>query len=246
MSEFRFSQRALKGAGRMSKFQFRVLQYLRDFKKMGDPYHMLPVHSRTIKSLLERDYIFESKGLDGVKYCITGRGLAALAMFEQPKYPHRVGDVCYRCRENAKKVGPSGRKYSYCHDCLRELHRTYYRAFRSSPRWRGRPVNPICPTCQEKPRHVFRSGRLASKCYECYLEYERDKRARYHARQIELAAAGHLPMCTECGTRPRHVTNTRVYWRCRECLTALNRRCQARRAFNTVGIFWHEKRSAGR
>ncbi len=158
--------------------------------------HLPDVHGRTLWSLLNRDWIFKSPGLDGVRYKLTGRGLKALKVYEPTL--RRDDGICPACGIRPRNVYPGGREYGYCAECEREHKR-----------------EGLCPRCKERPKHVARTGRVASYCLQCKAERAKDERKRKHQRLLERIAAGEHIKCLKCD-QPRYHTQNTVYDYCYE------------------------------
>src|SRR5690606_26193189 len=113
-----------EGFDSMTGQMLDVLRYLRAIQQQECDWCELTyplAHGLTISHLLQRDWIFESAGLDGVRYKITGRGLQALKAYEMPT--QRRDGLCPRCGENERHVSSSGRRVAYCLNCERERGR---------------------------------------------------------------------------------------------------------------------------
>lgn len=77
------SSRRIQPWPHMTFRMFQVLHHLRDAQNADSPFVALSgVHKNTIRALVESDMVFESPGLDGDRYKITGRGLKALKVYE--------------------------------------------------------------------------------------------------------------------------------------------------------------------
>ena len=75
--------RSRRGLPSMTQHMMAVLKTLRDAKQADWPFIALPgVCKPTLKALIARDWIFESPGLDGLRYTITERGEKAIKVYE--------------------------------------------------------------------------------------------------------------------------------------------------------------------
>lgn len=118
-------KRWLRRGGRASASgrMIAALQMLRAAKAAGYPFAALDtVHALTIKALVRRDWIFRSKGPDGVKYTITGRGKMALAAFLRPV---RYFDGLCPCCRTTPRHQSARRRYDYCLACYRAKQKLY-------------------------------------------------------------------------------------------------------------------------
>lgn len=185
----------------------KVLLELRAAAEADSPFIHLPgVHSRTLRSLLNRDWIFKSPGSDGTRYKVTGRGLKALKVYEPTL--RRTDDICPTCGIRPKKVYPGGSKGGYCDECEREHKRKQLKL-------KGKQLNPdgLCPRCKERPKHKTRKGGVRSYCNVCKKELAKDERKRKHQRLLERIAAGEHIKCLKCD-EPRYHTQNTVYDYC--------------------------------
>lgn len=187
----------------------KVLLALRAAADADAPFMHLPdVHGRTLWSLLNRDWIFKSPGLDGVRYKLTGRGLKALKVYEPTL--RRDDGICPACGIRPRNVYPGGREYGYCAECEREHKRKQFKLKGKQLKREG-----LCPRCKERPKHVARTGRVASYCLQCKAERAKDERKRKHQRLLERIAAGEHIKCLKCD-QPRYHTQNTVYDYCYE------------------------------
>ena len=195
----------------MTSNMMDVLDYLRRAKQDGWPF--VPVEDidpRTLRALFNRDWIFESTGPDGSRYCITERGERAYKVYEQPT--RRNDDICPTCGIRPRHVSQSGRKDGYCLECGNESKRKAYRLKRP-----GKNPQSMCPRCHKRPRHVYASGRACTYCLHCKNLRSRHGKKRWHKEKLKRVQAGEVLICTRPGcTRPRHVTPSCVYDLCRE------------------------------
>lgn len=198
----------------MTALMERALQQLRGADQAGAPFVHLPdVHKHTIRALVKRDWIFASKGLDGTRYRITGRGLKALKAYEQP--PRRYDGICPVCGVRPKKVYPGGRQYGYCDECEREHKRRMWKM-------KGKQLDRTapCSDCGIRPRHIYPSGAIIIYCYECRQSRRAEERRRKHARLLERIRSGEVILCIRCHAAPRYHTTNTVYDYCYDCYRA--------------------------
>lgn len=188
-----------------------VLRYLRDMKRQGCEFvelHYPLAHGATLKHLFERDWIFESPGLDGMRYKITGRGLQALSAYEHPV--QRRDGICPGCGERERHVSSSGRRISYCLECERERCRGKNRRARLRP--------GLCKKCKQQPKRQYSSGLYSDLCLDCDREHGRVKDRRERQRVYEAVASGApVPVCVQCKARPRRVFANSVSDWCEVC-----------------------------
>lgn len=191
-----------------------ILRCLRQSKAQGFPFAELCypfAHGITIKNLIERDWIFESAGLDGTRYKITGRGEDALARYE----PHRQrrDGICPRCGQNPRHVRSSGRKDGFCIECLREIGREK----RVQGNVNGDIERPR-PRCHKRPRHQYPSGIYSTYCKPCE-RVNRRRNARKQRREIfkQVQAGAPVPVCRKCKAEPRRIHTNSISEYCVEC-----------------------------
>lgn len=199
----------------MTRCMAEVLAELRAAQQADMPFIHLPdLHYRTRRSLILRDWIFASPGLDGTRYKITGRGLKALAVYEQP-IQRRDDGLCPTCGVRPRKVAKTGYVYGYCAECQR-LHDNRQFALK------GHQLDPnsLCPRCGERPRYRYPSGFIIAYCYECRAAMRQDERRRKHARLLARIQAGEFIPCIRCKKCPRYHTDKLVYDYCHECYRA--------------------------
>ena len=218
-----------QGLPLMTTIMLAVLQRLRDANQDGRKFiHLDDVHGRTLNSLERRDWIFSSPGLDGTRYCITGRGLKALDVYEAPSKRHTDG-LCPRCRKNPLHQYSSGKTAGYCYQCLKKRSKTY----------KGRRVNPnrLCSRCHKRPVHISSSGRARTYCTSCEKESRKEERARRIARRFEAIAQGNPPLCVlpHCNEPIYYTTNT-AYDYCYKHYREEQNRAAARRAFRNLSL----------
>jgi len=185
-----------------------VLKRLRDEKERGNPHVDLSgVHKRTLNTLFERDWIFASDGLDGVRYFITWRGMKALSVYEDEG--HRFDGMCC-CGKAERGYYSTGRRKPYCDDCLKE-HRRKQFALKG---WQLRE-DTLCSRCHKRPRHVYPSGKRITYCSHCRSILRRQERKRKIKRRLWLIAIGRPPRCCAPGcTEAVYHTARSVYDYC--------------------------------
>ena len=189
----------------MSYQQLQILQYMREACDTGFPFVALDgVHGRTINSLIRHDWIVESPGLDGTRYKITGRGLKALAIFEEPvQTPH---PLCSRCQQRPRRTRQDGSTGCYCVDCYRRIHREHYAEYGNQLRPDG-----LCAACKKRKRHVYASGFVIAYCQQCRNARRTAERKRKRARLLRRVQAGEVIPCTRRGcSEPRYVSGKTV------------------------------------
>jgi hypothetical protein len=168
-------------------------------------------HGTTIKGLLERDWIFESPGDDGVRYKITGRGLKALSLYES-RINRRDG-ICPRCETRPRHVRKSGDKDGFCLECLREIGLEKRRAGKDLGH-----VDRCCSRCHKRRRHQWPNGKLSTYCKHCATVLRR-KNARKNRKKLleSIRAGGPVPPCKKCKQKPRRVFINSVSSYCPAC-----------------------------
>jgi NMD protein affecting ribosome stability and mRNA decay len=75
---------------------------------------------RCMRWMVKQDWVFESPGLDGVRYTITGRGQRIVEQIRQVKR-YRRDNLCPRCGQDERK-----RESAYCNVCANEKQRMRY------------------------------------------------------------------------------------------------------------------------
>lgn len=221
--------RSLDGQPSMTGQMRDILTYLRGcdgFTELGYPF----AHGSTIKHLIERDWIFESHGIDGsVKYKITGRGLDALKVYEPPR--QRRDGICPRCGIRPRYVSPSsGRVNALCIECERQRGRQR----RADGKLDGNPLRP-CSRCGKRPRLQYPGGKYSTYCHHC-ARVTRRQNNRINQRHL-LAAVQNgatVPLCQHCKKNPRRVSAHSVSKYCPDCQRETQRRTKARHAVKRV------------
>lgn len=199
----------------MTRRQLNILKYLREAKQADPecPYTALPgVPKATVRSLMEKGWIFISPGLDGTKYYLSDYGERALRIFEQP-VGKRYDGICSNCCVRPVHISPSGRRSGYCLECGNELSRRKYH--HGVPR--ASADHSICPRCNKRPRHVNPGGKQTTYCLHCKRVMARQNKRKNRKRKIERARRGEL-FCCICKVQPVHYTDNSVYDYCREHL----------------------------
>lgn len=202
-------QRGRRGLPQMTSYMMPVLQFLRDAKREGWTFVALDkVHGKTLNTLLERDWVFESVGIDGsVKHSITERGLQALKVYE-PKL-RRDDGMCPECEGQPVHRYKSGRKAGYCKDCLSKRAKDNYvrRVGQARP-------DRLCSRCRKFPRYVRPSGRCIPYCLHCKNVLGRRQKRRMHKRNIKRIQNGELLPCLRegCNEQRYHSQNTVYDW----------------------------------
>lgn len=203
----------------------QLLAYMVECKKAGVDWVPLgwpTVGGRTIQAALDRDWIFQSDGVDGVRYKLTSRGEDVHLRYQGVR--SRRDQICPSCGERERHIRSSGTRDAYCLECLRAVSR------RKAARRRNAPHNPRpCPKCRQSDVHVYSSGRAANYCFECESERIRENTRKRRAAELERAHRGEIAPCARCGERPRVVTTNSVNHYCAECRTQYNRQNRARR-----------------
>lgn len=198
----------------MTRREFRVLQYLREAKRLDPecPFAELPgVHKLTIRAIQNKGWLFISPGagLDVPKYYISEQGERALRIFEQP--PRGFEGICPNCGLRPKHITASGRMEGYCLECGNELGRRKYH--HGVPKAKE---GSLCPRCQKRPRHVHPGGKQITYCEHCNRVRKRQNKRKNKQRKLEQARRGEL-ICIRCKSKPRHYTEHSVYDYCVDC-----------------------------
>jgi hypothetical protein len=190
------------GLDSMTGLMKAVLLKLRAAAEVDAPFVYLPIPEfdrRTITALIERDWMFASPGVDGVRYKITGRGLKALKVYE-PARQHRDG-LCPRCEVRPRHVRRSGTKDAYCLICQRKIgkRKRQFKLYQGDP-------DRLCPRCQKRRRHQYPGGTFSAYCTHCSTVVRR-KNARKNRRKLFKAVqqGAPIPMCKLCKKEPRRV-----------------------------------------
>lgn len=209
---------------RMSRRMLLLLQDMRAAREAGWPWVAFNggVHPRTLRTLLDREWITRSHGLDGARYKITTGGLRALELFERP--PRRFDGICPSCGVRPRAVSAGGKELPYCRECLNQSHRRQYAL-------KGHQFAPdsLCPKCGVRPRLTFASGKRHVYCRECRNAQRADERRRQDELDRARIERGEPPLCCRCHKRPRAYTDKTIYDYCEECRREYQREYHARR-----------------
>lgn len=200
-----------------------ILELLESALAQDYPFIAVSAHPRTLKALVNRDWIFASSGLDGVRYKITGRGMKALNAYRQQP-PARRDGLCPTCGERPRKVAPSGYVYGYCEECNRAYGRKQY-ALKGHQVKAGR----LCSRCHEHPCLVYPSGNTIAYCDECRRALRKDERVRKQQRLLARIEGGEVLLCVRCGEKPRYVGGRTVYAYYHDCYREQQREAAVRR-----------------
>lgn len=206
-----------------------ILQLLRDTRQKREFLPLPGVHRRTIRSLLKRDWIIETRELlPQSHFDITGRGEKALRVYEAPSRKHSDG-LCPACRETPVHVYNTGTPAGYCKACLKEHHSKQYAL-------KGHQYQPdvLCPDCGVRNRHVCSTGFIKPYCHACLKKHAREERRRKHARLLERVQGGEFLPCCRCKTEPRYYTECVVYDYCYACYRDYQNDYQRRRKLQRV------------
>lgn len=211
-----------------------ILRHLRQMRTEGEDFVTLTypfAHGRTLKGLMERDWIFESRGIDGdVKYKITGRGLDALELYE-PNRQRRDG-ICPRCGIRPRHVAHTGRRMAFCVECERARGRRK----RVNGKANGDITRP-CSRCKKRPRLQYPGGHYSSYCHHCaVVMHRRSNRINQQRLLKQVRCGGSVPLCQHCKKNPRHVSANHVCKYCLECQNETLRKTKLRRVLRQHGV----------
>jgi hypothetical protein len=207
-----------------------VLRCLEQSKEQEFPFVFLEgVGKKTIRALIERDWIFESPGLDGVRYKITLNGSKALAAYSTS--PYRSDGICPRCGLRPRHMAANGTLQPYCIECKRQQGNRAYAL-------KGNRLKPdgLCASCKEKPRHVYPSGYVIPYCKECRREMRKAEKRRRQARLLARIRAGEFVPCLRCKKACRHIAGSTVYDYCYDCYRHQQNSCAKKRALKRVHL----------
>lgn len=199
-----------QGLPAMSQTMMEILYKLRDARQ-GNPFIPLEgYHARTLRTLCERDWMIESPGLDGIRYRITGRGLKALSVYEQPS--HRFDGICPQCGVRPKMTYSSGVQAGYYQECIQMRQNRAYTV-------KGNQLNPdgMCAKCGKRQRHTYPSGHTIAYCAKCRQKMRKQERKRKHKRLLKRIKQGEFIPCIRCGEEPRYHNSKTVYDYCHAC-----------------------------
>jgi hypothetical protein len=195
---------------RLTANQLKTLRVMADAKRNDDAWVTLgSTAKKTISSMVKRDLIFKSQGIDGsVKYTITGRGEKALAAAAAKKKKRRDG-LCLVCGQAPATRKKNGTSTGYCQRCNSAVHKEYSRSYKRP--YRGQ----LCPRCGVNNVAVARNGTARAYCKQCQSEQV----TGYQKRTRDLVEAGLLqhPICAKPGcNQPRLVLKDRVHSYCQQ------------------------------
>lgn len=214
--------RVRRGLPLITPMMLTVLQQLRDAKNADMPFIALQdAHGNTLRALIQRDWIFASPGLDGMRYKLTGRGEKALKVYEQPLKRH--DGICPDCGKNPKHITRGGHAEGYCLDCLR-ANAKRARALKLKVKRGDAP----CSRCKKRPRHQHKNGTFNTYCDHCKRVMSRRWKRKTFKKKLERARRGEL-ICIRCKAAPRHYTEKSVYDYCVDCFHAYMREYNDRR-----------------
>lgn len=195
-----------------------VLKHLRSFHdEYGYLYCSLnDVHGRTIRSLVQRDWIVQGdmKNGSGRQYKITGRGVKACKIYEIPpeEYDNRRWDgICSRCGQEERSTYSTGNLKPYCDSCMKKMNKRKY-ALQGYQKKEG-----ICPMCKKRSKHVMPSGEVRSYCKQCRRKRAKKYRQAKYKRELAQVKAGETLLCYRCHKQPRYVTANTVQDYCEHC-----------------------------
>lgn len=205
--------RSRRGLPSITRRMFDVLVRLKQARDDDFPFIALEdVDPRTLRALCgePRGWVFESPGLDGLRYTITGAGEKALKVYTPAE---RRGDgICPDCGIRPKHVSKGGRKYGYCQVCERKYKRNQVR-LRGGKLLRS---DHLCARCKKRP-HVVNAKGKAISCYCRHCKNVLGRRAHKKARALllERVRAGEFIPCSVKGcNEPRYVTANSVQEKC--------------------------------
>lgn len=201
-------QRHLQGWPNLSETAMNVLIRLHNAAQDGAPFDPLAdVHKHTLRFLQREDLIFASKGFDGLRFKLTGRGERTMKAYLRP--PKRHDDICPTCGVNPKHVTAGGRKEGYCKACGL--------AYKRGQVARHRRIKPgrLCSTCGKRPVHRYAGGSYSTYCTECNRDHKRAQKRRKQARLRARIDAGDVPTCQRPGcTNPIYYSHKWAYEVC--------------------------------
>lgn len=217
----------------MSGQMKRILQYLRDAKERGEPFVALsyPLAQRkTLHTLMERDWVFRSTGLDGsLTYKITSRGEKALDVYEPIR--NRKDGICPHCNERPRPVWPSGKLGNYCAECESEIGKHKRTRPRKAP-----PQKP-CPRCKKRERRIYPNGRYSAYCKRCETVNRRKNARKQRRRELKLVqAGGPAPLCAKCKQQPVCIHPNSLSKYCLTCKRTVEESAKYTRILKAHGI----------
>ena len=180
------------------------------------------VDRRTIRALMERDWIVRSEGLDGTRYKITGRGVKALMTYETPN--NRRDGICPRCCERPRHTTRNGRRDAYCLECSRGIS-----ARKAALGIAKVNADRLCSRCHKRPLHQYPNGKYSTYCKHCGTVTRRMNHRKQKRREFKaVKAGGPVSLCKICRERPCRVYPNCMSDQCAECLKAAQARHRAR------------------
>lgn len=228
----RFRKGKFRGEIHMTGPMSVVLSLLQAALSDDKPFIELPpdTDKRTIKALINRDWIVQSGGLDGKRYKITGRGQKAFAACEGD-FNRRDG-MCPRCGEHPRNVRGSGKRDAYCKACLSAV------AAQKQVKY-GRRVNPErgCSRCGNKPLLRYSTGMYSTYCVDCEQKRQRIKAEKRRLKELEIAHTGEgVPLCSHCHEKPVKVFANSISNYCADCIPIMTRRWKLRRVLRKIYV----------
>lgn len=210
------------GHATMTGQMLDILRYLSACKAQGFQFAELCypfAHGTTIKGLVERDWIFASVGLDGVRYCITGRGEDALHAYKEAI--NRRDGICPKCGERPRHVRRSGKVDAFCLECLHDLSRRRREVLKNHMGNLERP----CSRCHKRPRHRYAGGEYSTYCRHCERVNRRCNQRKQRRRTLKaVQAGGPVPLCKKCKAAPCRVYPNSISNYCLACKSMVQRR----------------------
>lgn len=174
-------QRLLYGFPRMTAPMMEALTVLHKSEAAGFPFvHLHGYDPRTLRKMMEHDWIISSDGLDGVRYRMTRRGQRAYQAYSVRT--HRTDGLCPQCGERPRAVSRTGRTHRYCAAC----HSTNAKQRYAEHGLEYAPDSP-CARCKQAPRHISKNGSKSAYCRACLGVRRQEKRERLTAEQQEAA-----------------------------------------------------------
>ena len=206
-----------------------TLVFLRDaYQQDAERVTPMEISRSTAQSLFKRDWIFISKGVDGItRYKITSRGLTALERFEAPIERHRFG-LCPSCNTRPRALDERKRAREFCAECQERIDAA---VGKMKPTQVTRKPTTTCARsgCTE-PRHQYSTGRYSHYCTQHEHEVHNTNYKRYKHRDMERIRNGEPPpICPRCKTRPVRVCPDSLGRTCVECERPTERERMIRR-----------------
>jgi hypothetical protein len=226
-------QATRQGLPTMSQAMMRVLYRLREAKQTE--WHFIMIEDadpRTLRTLVRRDWIVCSQ-IQGIRYAITGRGLQALEVYEQPS--HRFDGICPDCQKRPKMRYSTGTQAGYCKACIQVRQKQAYAE-------KGNQLNPegLCAQCGKRQRHTYPSGYTIIYCAKCRTKRRKKERRQKHKSLLKRIKQGEFLPCYRCREKPRYHTANTVYDYCHDCCreyqNEYSRKREMKRALKKNGI----------